>query len=412
MTAERCSVSEYLAELLATVTPLDAQVVPLDEALGRVLSAAVHAAQPVPLFDNSAMDGYAVRAVDVAGSTRERPARLRVVASILAGSPVRAVVGAGEAVRIMTGAPIPPGADRVIPVESSSTGRFDGARFVDLWASGKPHIRRAAEDIAHGAPLLPAGHALGARDIGLLAATGLRAVRVHRRPRVAIVSTGDELLASPGSRAGRIPDSNSLYLAAAARAVGADVGARLVAPDDRHALERVLDAASADADLVVTSGGLGAGSHDLVRSAILSHADPLRPAREVSVDMRPGRPQAHGWWGGVPWIALPGNPTAAFVSFEAFVRPVLDRLGGRTRSEGSEPHPVSTGWSAPAGTVRFVPLVVTGGGDGDEVVAPAADPRHAGHSIAAMFAAPLIGVVGAETERVHPGDLLPVFAPA
>lgn len=419
----RCTVDEYLAGVLATLSPLDGQLVPLGEALGRVLSAPVHAGQSVPLFDNSAMDGYAVRATDVSGSSREHPARLVVVGSALAGSSARVVVGRGEAVRIMTGAPVPAGADCVIPVESSSDGRFGdeplvdqvlvdqvlvGPVHVDLWASAKTHIRREGEDIARGARLLEPGHTLGARDIGLIAATGHVAVLAHRRPRVAVISTGDELRAATHRFDGCIPDSNSLYLAAAARSVGAEHSVSLVAPDDQDALERILDLAAADADLIVSSGGLGAGSHDLVRRTIVAAAAQGVAARVASVDMKPGRPQGHGSWGGVPWIALPGNPTAAFVSFEAFVRPALDRLSGRAPSAPSEPQTVATGWSAPAGSVRFVPL--TRGGDAS--VSPAANPKGAGHSIAAMFAAPLIGMVGAEVEHVRPGDLLTVFAPA
>ncbi|MEO7015739.1 MAG: gephyrin-like molybdotransferase Glp, partial [Leifsonia sp.] len=381
------------------MAPLDTQTVALEDALGRVLSAEVRALHPVPLFDNSAMDGYAVRAEDVAGSDPAHPVRLRVVANILAGSSAAAVVGRGEAVRIMTGAPIPPGADCVVPVESSWAGCFDDSPFVQLWASGRTNIRRTAEDIEQRTRLLAAGHTLGARDIGLLAATGQVAVTVHRRPRVAIVSTGDELRRSSDLPEGCIPDSNSLYLAAAARSVGAELSVSLVAPDDRDGLEDVLDRAAADADLVISSGGLGAGSHDLVRQTILSRSTADRPARWASVDMKPGRPQAHGSWQGVPWIALPGNPTATFVSFETFVRPALDRLSGRKPAERGEPHLVSTGWSAPAGALRFVPLRLSAQ-HGDESVAPAASPKHAGHSIAAMFAAPLIGMVGADVEHV------------
>jgi molybdopterin molybdotransferase len=411
VTPERCSVEDYRAGLLATVAPLDPESVPLGEAFGRVLSADVRAVQPVPLFDNSAMDGYAVRSADVAGSSPEHPARLRVVSRALAGSPTDAVVGHGEAVQIMTGAPIPAGADRVIPVESSSTGHFDDSSLVQLWASRTSHIRRAAEDIAAGQPLLDASRTLGARDIGLLAATGHRDVLVHRRPRVAIVSTGDELQSVPVRGAGSIPDSNALYLAAAAQSVGAEVSIRLVAPDEEDGLEAALDRAAAGADLVVSSGGLGAGSHDLVRSTIVSGRAAGRGGRWASVDMKPGRPQAHGSWRGVPWIALPGNPTAAFVSFESFVRPALELLGGRPPHERAEPHLVSTGWSAPAGTTRFVPLAVT---DivGDRTVSPAASRGHAAHSLSAMFAAPLIGVVGSDVEHVRAGDLLSVFAPA
>jgi molybdopterin molybdotransferase len=230
-------------------------------------------------------------------------------------------------------------------------------------------------------------------------------VLVRRRPRVAIVSTGDELNAGG---TGGIPDSNSLYLAAAAQSVGAEISVRVVAPDDRMALEATLDGAAEGSDLIVSSGGLGSGSHDLVRDAILWGSGAGHRGCWSSVSMKPGRPQAHGSWSGVPWIALPGNPTAALVSFESFVRPALDRLSGRASSAPLDSHTVATTWSTPRGTTRFVPLAVTGCG-GDSSVSPAS--AHAAHSLAAMFSAPLIGLVGAEVDGLHPGDRMTAFEP-
>jgi molybdopterin molybdotransferase len=405
VTAVPLSVEAYLDSVLATVAPLGVETVALEAALGRVTASALCALQSVPLFDNSAMDGYAVRSEDVAFSSSEHPVWLRVVGTAIAGSGADVVVARGEAVRIMTGAPLPTGADRVIPVESSVAGSFDDAPLVGVWSAPKSHIRRAAEDIAAGAPLIEAGRTLGARDIGLLAATGHVAVLVRRRPRVAIVSTGDELHAGG---TGSIPDSNSLYLAAAAQSVGAEISVRVVAPDDRMALEATLDCAARGSDLIVSSGGLGSGSHDLVRDAILWGSGAGDRGCWSSVTMKPGRPQAHGSWSGVPWIALPGNPTAALVSFESFVRPAIDRLSGRASSAPLGSYNVATGWSTPSGTTRFIPLAVAGC-DGESSVSPGSE--HGAHSLAAMLSAPLIGVLGAEVEGLHPGDLMTAFEP-
>ncbi|MFF1573157.1 gephyrin-like molybdotransferase Glp [Leifsonia sp. NPDC058292] len=396
MTAERCSVEAYLAELLVGARPLPAESIPVCDSLGRVVAGRIAAAQPVPLFDNSAMDGYAVRTEDVVGTTPGHPVTLRVVGSAIAGAPTPKALAAGEAVRIMTGAPLPAGADRVIPVESSVSGCFDDEPVVRLWTCERRHIRRAAEDIPTGTPLVDAGRALTARDIGLLAATGHSSVRVHRRARVAIVSTGDEL---SGALAGGIPDSNAAYLGAAVQSVGAEVVIRLTAPDDRGMLEAVLDEASRHADLIVSSGGLGAGSHDLVRRAITDGRAPGDAGRFASVAMKPGRPQAHGRWRGAPWIALPGNPTAVLVSFEAFVRPVLDRLQGRAVMGDSDGRIASPSLPGAPGTQRFVPLTL------------AASSVDASHSLLAMFGAPAIGVVAAASERVAAGDTIHAFEP-
>ena len=399
------TVESYRAAVLDLVLPLVAEQAPIAAAVGRVLAEDVDALLPVPRFDNAAMDGYAVRAADVAGATPARPARLTIVACAPAGHlNGRLTVGPGEAVEIMTGAPIPDGADRVIPVEQSVGGGFAGSGNVEVWAVGKSHIRCSGEDVAAGDVLLAAGEVLTARGLALLAASGHVDVRVHRRPRVAVVSSGDEL-ASPGS--GAIPDSNAVYLRAAVESLGGVVSSHRIAADDQRSVRVALDAAGAGADLIVSTGGLGSGTRDLLgRTAAATPGGTL-----AQVAMRPGRPQAHGTWDGVPWVALPGTPTAAFVSFEAFVRPALDRLAGRPQPTGWAAETVSSGWPGTPGAVRYVPLDVTDGPDGVSITA-IGDPGRAAHALSAMYSARLIGVVGASTGDVHSGQLLHVISPA
>lgn len=407
MDAVALDVVGYRAAVLALVRPLPVERVPLLEGLGRLAAEPAHALHPVPLFDNAAMDGYAVRAADVGAAAPEHPARLRVVDRAPAGHGRPAPIGPGEAVRIMTGAPVPAGADLVVPVEATVAGRFVDDAAVELWGVAKANIRVAGEDLPAGAPLLAAGVPLTARGLALLAATGHRTVAVRRRPRVAVLSSGDELSDSPDAGSGTVADSNGVYLCAAVRSLGGVVTRVLRAGDEADALDAALDDASRDADLIVSTGGLGAGSHDLIgRTAARTRSGML-----ARVAMRPGRPQACGTWRGVPWIALPGTPTAAVVAFESFVRPALERMQGAAAAEATGAETVSVGWPGVAGAVRFVPLAVTEHPDG-VTVAPLGTPSRGAHALAAMYSAPLIGVVGAEVGDVVAGRLLPVIAPA
>ena len=414
MDATALTVDGYRAAVLEPVRPLPAEEVALVDAVGRVTARELAARQPVPLFDNSAMDGYAVRAADLVGASAVHPVTVRVADGARAGDRRPAPLRPGEAARVMTGAPLPAGADLVVPVELTVAGQFTGDATVTLWPSAKSNIRRAGEDVAAGAPLLPAGTPLTARALALLAATGHSTVEVHRRPRIAVLSSGDELAGAEPSSGDQqdaaacvIPDSNAVYLAAAARSLGCEVSGVHRAGDTDEALRAALDAASQDADLIVSTGGLGAGTHDLLGRLVAASPGGML----ARVAMRPGRPQAHGSWSGVPWLALPGTPTAAFVSFEAFVRPVLDRLAGRAVADVSGAEVVSSGWAGSAGAVRYVPLAVTDHGEGVSVT-PLGAPGAASHALSAMFTAPLIGVVGADIDDVIAGQLLPVIAPA
>lgn len=393
-----------------------------------VLAEDVRAAHPVPAFDHAAMDGYAVRSDDLPATFE--PVTLRVVADIPAAPTEPRELAPGTAARIMTGAPLPPGADAVVPVERTSTGRFDPAgdprrptSTVTLGRQPRDHIRRQGSDIVAGSVLAHAGQELTAPVIAALAAAGVSAVAVRRRPRVAIIATGSELVPSGSpTRPGQITDSNSLMLAAAARAAGADVVRLGPVPDDPDALRAALDdavfgsggaahagpglhVATAEpcVDMVVTAGGVSAGAADVVRAVLTSAATPgpVSDVEVAAVGMKPGRPQALARWRGIPWIAVPGTPVAAYVSFAMFVRPAIGRLRG-TAGPGRAPEsrPAAVGWTSPRGREQVVPV---------RTLSQGVEPTGDGHHLSALLAADALAVVPADVEKVEPGDAVPVI---
>lgn len=310
------TVEEHRAAVLALVQPLPTVTVPLSEACGCALATNIAAPFPLPAFDNSAMDGYAVRAAEIAAP----PVTLPVTADIPAGRGDLQPLAPGSAQRIMTGAPVPPGADAVVPVEWTDAGltqvRID--RAPELGAN----IRRTGEDLARGEIVLRAGDEVTAARIGLLAALGEPTVAVVRRPRVAVLATGSEVI-EPGNplAPGQIYNSNGPLLAAQVCAAGAVPTQLPAVSDDVDTFRAALDEAVAWADLIVTAGGISAGAYEVVKDALPS-------ADFVQVAMQPGRPQGTAAVNGVPLIAVPGNPVSAFVSFEVFVRPALRLLLG------------------------------------------------------------------------------------
>lgn len=314
----------YRCQVLDRIRPLEPIALGLLEAHGGVLAEDVVTPADVPAFANSAMDGYAVRAEEV----REGD-ELIVVGEIAAGAETLVGPGPGQAVRIMTGAPIPPGADAVVPVEvTEEVGNRVRLRAPAFCGD---NIRLAGEDVRSGETVLTAGRRLRAADIGMCAAVGLSSVRVYPRPRVIVVSTGDELaeLDAP-LRPGQIRDSNSYTLTSMAREAGATADRLPIVPDDRRALLEAFEGALAHADLIVTSGGVSAGRYDYVKQVLSQLGD----VRFTKVGMQPGMPQAFGCVMGdleheVPCFGLPGNPVSAYVSFEVFVRPAIRRLQGR-----------------------------------------------------------------------------------
>jgi molybdopterin molybdotransferase len=325
----RLSVAEASAHMLAAVRALDDEPVALRDALGRVLARDVVSPVSLPLWDNASMDGYAVRGADVRGASTDSPVRLRVVETIAAGARGTRVVGPGEAARIMTGAPVPEGADCVVRVEDTSP-TTDGVEIRDDRDAGA-NVRAAGEDVRTGAVVVRAGSSLGAAHIGVLASVGCARPAVHRRPRVAILATGDELVsldAFDEVLAGRrIVSSNSYSLEAAVRAAGGEAVPIGIAPDDPAALADRLRAADG-CDLIVTCGGVSVGDFDYTRDVVTRLGGTLSLWR---VRMRPGAPIGFGRLFGAPWLGLPGNPVSALVTFELFGRPLLRTLAGSAR---------------------------------------------------------------------------------
>ncbi|MCA2225636.1 molybdotransferase-like divisome protein Glp [Nonomuraea aurantiaca] len=315
------SVDAHLAEILATVRPLAPLELDLEQALGATLAEEVSSPVPLPPFDNSAMDGYAVRAQDVA----DVPVTLPVIDDVAAGSSELRAVGPGHAVRIMTGAPLPAGADAVVPVEWTDGGTVSVT--IDRAVTVGNAIRRAGEDVQAGEVVLKPGTVIGPAQLGIIAGVGRRRVMVRPRPRVVVLSTGAELV-EPGMPLGpgQIWDSNSVTLTAAVRESGADGFRATTVGDDPAAFLDQLDAQLIRADAIVTSGGVSMGAYEPVKEALT----PLGTVNFEKVAMQPGMPQGFGVVGAdqVPIFALPGNPVSSFVSFLIFVRPALLKMRG------------------------------------------------------------------------------------
>jgi molybdopterin molybdotransferase len=322
------SVEEALSRLLAPLEKLPPEQISIAEGLGRVLAEDVAARRTQPPFAVSAMDGYAVRADDLTTV----PVELRIVAEVPAGAGFGGHVGPGETARIFTGAPLPAGTDTII-IQEDTQREGDRVRVLEGAPRGR-YVRREGLDFAEGDVLLRAGRRLTARDIGLLAAMNRPWLFVHRRPRIGILSTGDEIV-MPGDPIGphQIVSSNSLALAAFVSACGGIPVSVGNAPDDPEALRRIA-AATQGVDLLVTTGGASVGDHDLVRDALA--ADGLE-LDFWQIAMRPGKPLMVGLYRGTPMVGLPGNPVSTMVCALLFLRPALDRLSGAAPSGEAAP---------------------------------------------------------------------------
>lgn len=393
------SVAEAQQRLLDLTKRIGAEDVPLEDAWGRVLAEPLRALSDLPRFDNSAMDGYAVRAAEIAGASNETPARLPVRGEVAAGeTPQPLAVGA--ATRILTGAMVPPGADTVVRQEDT---RRDGADVLVTVASpAGTHVRRRGEEVTAGAVVLESGVRLTPADVAVAAAAGVGSLSVGFRPRIAILATGDEVR-PPGAdlAAGEVSDAISPMLAGAARDAGADPMLCGIVPDSPDVLRHALASAAASADIVVTSAGVSVGDRDHVREVLAE----LGEIALWRVAMRPGKPLLVGRIGRVPFVGLPGNPVSSSVTFELFVRPALLHMQG-ARDPQRRRLRVRLGetMSKPPGLETFararlvasagdLPLAVSSGGQGS-------------HMLSSLAAADVLLALPAEPASVPEGAVV------
>ena len=317
------SVDDARARVLAAVEPLEVVSMALIEARGYAVASDVFAPHDLPRFANSAMDGFAVRSSDASDASEQAPVKLRIAGEVRAGDPGRIEVSPGTAVRIMTGAPVPPGGDAVVPVEEIEE-RGDDLTVTTPAPAGR-HVRPAGDDLKAGELLVRRGTELEAGELALLASMGVSPVEVHRRPRVAVLVTGDELVSPESDPApGQIRDSNSIALAALVAATGAEVVRLERVPDELPAVRESFEQAAAHADLVLSSGGVAVGKYDFVKAVV----EELGRIELWRVAMQPGKPVVLGALKDTPFLGLPGNPVSIHVGFEQFVRPAIRKMRG------------------------------------------------------------------------------------
>lgn len=392
--------SEALRLVLDSVSPLAARRTPLSGALGLVLAETIVCPETVPPFTNSAMDGYAVRAEDCAGALPSAPVSLLVLSDLPAGFVSRHEVRPGTAIRIMTGAPLPDGADTVVPVEATAQ---DGDRVrITAPARRGSNVRRAGEDLREGEELLPKGFVLTPAALGVLASVGLAEVPVHPRVRVAVLTTGDELVeASEKPGPGQIRDSNIQTMCGQVSAFGAEPVPIARVPDAREAVVEALARARAGADVVVTNGGISVGDYDFIKAVLVDSG-----AREVfwKVAQKPGGPLGLWLWDGTPVFGIPGNTVAAMVCMEEYVRPALRKMMGHARLLRPEGTGVFEGEfrkSAPDGKAHLVR--VRARREGGRLVVSPSGPQGSG-ILSSMLRANALALVPAEAMSLRSGD--------
>ncbi len=396
------TVTEHLAAVLALGHPLPSQLVPIGADLARYLTRDIAARYAVPPFDNSAMDGYAVRHADL----QEVPAVLQVVGDVPAGTAATETVEPGEAMRIMTGAPLPQGADTVVPVELTDQAPGDHplparVRINEVAALGR-HIRRAGENAAVGDAVLNQGTRATPAAAAAAASVGVSHWQVTARPRVAVIATGAELR-EPGQALGpgEIPDSNSLLLSGLVEQFGGEVSGAYRVADEPAAFTELMGALT-QVDVIVTSGGISAGAFEVVRQA-------AGGAMEfVTVGMQPGKPQGIGRWPvadrPVPMLAFPGNPVSVFVSAWLFLRPLIQHLAGVPVGDARLGAVAAESWRPPVGREQYLPIVWRDGG-----IVRAHQMGSGSHAIASLHLAQGLAIVPADVERVQVGDELEVI---
>ncbi|MGI8645174.1 MAG: molybdotransferase-like divisome protein Glp [Nocardioides sp.] len=399
--AELVSVEEHLDRTLAAVPPLPDHPQPLLEAMGLPVAENVVSLVALPSFDNSAMDGYAVVAADVANASEEEPVVLPVVGEIGAGQARFLALSPGTAVKIMTGAPVPKGSDAVVPYEWTDRG-VAKVRITRAPSVGQ-HLRHAGEDVTEGDLLIEIGTVLGPRHLGLLASVGRATVRARPRPRVVVISTGSELR-EPGTTLGHdsIYDGSAYLLATAARAAGAIAYRVGVVPDEPRAFLDALSDPLVRADLVVTSGGVSQGDFDVVKEAL----SPLGTFWFGGVAMQPGKPQGFGHVGEdrVPIFTLPGNPVSSYISFQQFVLPALRMMMGRTPvSRPTRKARLTHDLRSPGGRRQFVRAEWSE----DGAVSPVGG--HGSHLIGDLAASNALIVVAEDVTEVAAGSAVDVL---
>ena len=353
-------VDEARDRVLAAVEPLPPLALPLTDAFGCVVVQDQIARVDLPEFPSSGMDGFAVRAGDLADARPDAPAELKIVGRAMIGHRPEATVGAGEAVKIATGAPIPAGADAVVPIENAEESG-DLVRLFEAPASGR-HVRPRGEDVRAGDVLVPAGRRLGAPEMGLLANAGVPHPLVRPRPRVIVLSTGDELIPpTEDPDFGQVRDANAYTIYGALREAGAMPVLAGIVRDDPESLKETVLSHELQADAFVSSGGVSVGERDVVKAAFFKRGD----IDFYRVAMQPGMPQGFGHIEGKPFFGLPGNPVSVFVSFEVFVRPAMLKMMGRTKLGRPEiTATLAEDVTGPGGKTQFARVEVSRGAEG------------------------------------------------
>ncbi|HUE75270.1 MAG TPA: gephyrin-like molybdotransferase Glp [Chloroflexota bacterium] len=395
------SVDEARERILGHARVLEPVRVPILDALNMVLAEDLIAGFDIPPLTNAAMDGYAVLATDTARASTAAPVRLRVIEELPAGRPARHAVEAGTAIRIMTGAPLPGGADTVVQFENTTEGQgVTPNGWVDVLVPAGPgiNIRQAGEDVRQGHEIVRRGATLRPADIGVIASLGRADVLVHRRPRVAILSTGDEVI-EPGRalEPGQIYDANGYALAAQVKSAGGEPVMLGIARDEMGDLVARIRR-GLETDLIVTSAGVSTGDYDIVKDALVAQG-------EISfwlVRMRPGKPLAFGQIGGIPHIGLPGNPVSSMISFELFARPAILKMLGKTDFDRPTIEAVASDVIINRENRRsFFRARIDRSDDG--YVASLTGPQGSG-ILTSMMQANCLLVVPEHVSRVNPGD--------
>lgn len=395
------TVEEARERMLARFSRLDTEEVPLTTALGRVLAGDAVAGENLPHFANSAMDGYAIHSDDARGASVESPRQVTLAGEVPAGRVYEGTVGPGEAVRILTGAPLPDGADAVLQQELTEVG--EGWVRLLAEAPAGNNVRYPGEDVHKGDVLVPAGLELGPAEIALLAALGVHPVRVTRRPRVAILSTGDELAPlGETPRPGQIRESNGPYLIAAVLRAGAEPVPLGIARDRAEELRAKLEQARG-VDLILTSGGVSVGDYDLVKQILTEQGD----INFWRVRMRPGKPVAFGMLGETPLLGLPGNPVSAAVTFELFGRPAIRTMLGCQQVERPVVEVVLEGQGIQRGDRRHYVRVRLESRSGTLVALPTGE--QGSHIISSLRGATALLVIAEGEGLVRSGEHVPAL---